>query len=411
MTNSRLFGRHYHRTSQLIGPDTPPGGGGGISGLVQYFENADAGDLEYGDVVRIDTSGDSLVEKTTTLDDGLVLGIVAAAGPFAPGAQTPVLTVGYHPAINITGSGSVGDFLTASATDGTVEASANPSSGTFARAVADEAGGAIAGVLLGIGIGGAASIQIEETSGPTVLDIGAIADGEYLKRSGTDIVGDTPAGGGGGSGYDPDEPPISPNSMDDEFNDDTGMSGSVNGLNARWAWRNQGTTVISWPATGGITLTPPASATRNIRILEQAEPAAQNYTIQAKLGLTHTGANFAQVAMVVIDGTNGDFYWMPIAVQNGNSRATAVNYMTNVTTFSSTPLAGGVWGQNWAYFKIDYVHSTTTYTFSISEDRKNWYRLGSVVDTIGANKVGFGIDEETNTGFPAANVQWFRRTA
>ena len=31
--------------------------------------------------------------------------------------------------------------------------------------------------------------QIKESGGPTVLDIGAIADGGYLKRSGTDIVG------------------------------------------------------------------------------------------------------------------------------------------------------------------------------------------------------------------------------
>jgi len=33
-------------------------------------------------------------------------------------------------------------------------------------------------------------------SGGQALDMGAVADGEYLKRSGTDVVGDTPAGGG-----------------------------------------------------------------------------------------------------------------------------------------------------------------------------------------------------------------------
>jgi hypothetical protein len=45
--------------------------------------------------------------------------------------------------------------------------------------------------------GGGAATQITETSGPTTLNIGAIADGEYLKRSGTDIVGAAVSGGSG----------------------------------------------------------------------------------------------------------------------------------------------------------------------------------------------------------------------
>lgn len=40
--------------------------------------------------------------------------------------------------------------------------------------------------------------RLRTTTGPTDLLLGAIADGEFLKRSGTAIVGDTPAGGGGG---------------------------------------------------------------------------------------------------------------------------------------------------------------------------------------------------------------------
>jgi len=36
---------------------------------------------------------------------------------------------------------------------------------------------------------------VRETSGPTELAMGGVADGEYLKRSGSTVVGDTPAGG------------------------------------------------------------------------------------------------------------------------------------------------------------------------------------------------------------------------
>lgn len=39
---------------------------------------------------------------------------------------------------------------------------------------------------------------LRTTTGPTSLAMGAVADGEYLRRVGTDIVGGTPAGGGGG---------------------------------------------------------------------------------------------------------------------------------------------------------------------------------------------------------------------
>lgn len=38
---------------------------------------------------------------------------------------------------------------------------------------------------------------IVETGGPTVLAMGAVADGEYLRRSGSSVVGGTPSGGSG----------------------------------------------------------------------------------------------------------------------------------------------------------------------------------------------------------------------
>ena len=38
---------------------------------------------------------------------------------------------------------------------------------------------------------------IRESSGPTNLILGAVADGQFLKRSGNTLVGDAPGGGGG----------------------------------------------------------------------------------------------------------------------------------------------------------------------------------------------------------------------
>lgn len=64
----------------------------------------------------------------------------------------------------------------------------------------------ISALLAGILTSGYATVQeiankltaLTETSGPTALTIGAIADGEYLKRVGTSIVS-APAGGTGGA--------------------------------------------------------------------------------------------------------------------------------------------------------------------------------------------------------------------
>lgn len=44
-----------------------------------------------------------------------------------------------------------------------------------------------------------AAMFIKTSTGPTDLTVGAVADGQYLKRSGTTLVGDTPSGGGGPS--------------------------------------------------------------------------------------------------------------------------------------------------------------------------------------------------------------------
>ena len=41
--------------------------------------------------------------------------------------------------------------------------------------------------------------QIVESSGPTTLTVGAVSDGQYLRRVGSTIVGAAVSGGGGSS--------------------------------------------------------------------------------------------------------------------------------------------------------------------------------------------------------------------
>lgn len=217
-TEQQSHGMHSHYQSAIITDSPGPSESGTIS-IVKRFINNQGANLVLGDAVKIDTTGNDRIIKATTLGDLGVIGVVAAAGPFANGASTPVVIFGYHPSIKATGTIARGDYLQCSNTDGTVETMAIAGAGIFGRAVAASSGGFVAGIIfdpsLGAGAGGAAT-QLHETGGPTDLNIAAIADGKYLRRVGTNVVGGTPPGS---VEYSPLNAPSSPNAVNDEFDD------------------------------------------------------------------------------------------------------------------------------------------------------------------------------------------------
>jgi hypothetical protein len=91
----------------------------------------------------------------------------------------------------------------------------------------------------------------------------------------TTKIGNTPDGSALAFLYPPGHPdirPTMPNAADDEFDDTAGMSGITNGLNSRWAWRNQGGASVTFPPYR-MKLNLPASASASHRILEQAVAA------------------------------------------------------------------------------------------------------------------------------------------
>lgn len=67
--------------------------------------------------------------------------------------------------------------------------------------VLDATDGALKKGLPPSGSGSGVAVAIEETGDPVTLLIDAIPDGTYLRRSGTTVVGDTPAGGSGSAGF------------------------------------------------------------------------------------------------------------------------------------------------------------------------------------------------------------------
>lgn len=125
----------------------PPSSGGtgsptGPLDVIPRFINNSGGSLASGDVVVRDVTGDRRVTTGAISHDRSVVGVVlGTGGPFANGAETPVLVLGYHGAIAVNGPVVAGAYLSHSTTtkkaasDGT-----NPTAGSFAVALTAWAG-------------------------------------------------------------------------------------------------------------------------------------------------------------------------------------------------------------------------------------------------------------------------------
>ncbi len=207
-----------------------------------------------------------------------------------------------------------------------------------------------------------------------------------------------------------DTPPNAANTMDDEFDDSSGMSGTVNGLNARWTARNPGTTTVTYGTQGYLVLTPPASATPNFRLWTQTKPSAQDYTIEAKVSLTGTATSTATAGICLDNGTA--FYILGLSYQALASfpYVNAFRY-TNVTLFGAEMIAHIAWDATFIYLRMQWVNSTSTVNFWISSDGVGWMRYGTFVDGITHTTVGVYVDEENNSGLTVAYFDFFRRTA
>jgi hypothetical protein len=194
------IGTHYHVNSALIGPDSS-GGETGISGLVRNFINNSGGDLELGDVVGIDTSGDDFVTLTNTPADMSVIGVVSGNGPFTNGSAVPVLVNGYHGFVKITGAIARGDYLQASSTPGVAEAVSPPDLGAFARVIKDDSAGTAACIVFDRSLGaGSGSSSFLGTGWIDVSDplYGAVPDDATNNTAAiNDAIAAVQANGGG----------------------------------------------------------------------------------------------------------------------------------------------------------------------------------------------------------------------
>lgn len=204
--------------------------------------------------------------------------------------------------------------------------------------------------------------------------------------------------------------PGSANAMDDEFDDTSGMSGTGNGLNARWAWRNQGGATVTYTKAGWISLN--VDTLGQWRIIEQAEPAAQSYTIEAKFSFDATLAVNQYGGIVLVDGTNGDFYSFMIGVFSaGNRVRVELDRWTNVTTFLSNLFTMTAGATTTVYLRAAWDNAGALWTLSYSTDGIGWFKiLAAFADAVVVTKVGIGAHLESGVVLPSLHCDYFRRT-
>lgn len=168
------------------------------------------------------------------------------------------------------------------------------------------------GVLYGKYAGDAFFVALKN-SAPVAVDLTAAADFETtilwgassnsveLRQHTIELLSKTSSGGGGGGGYPWEDPPASPDAMDDEFDDASFDT-------TKWTWLNQGTATLS-EADDVLELKGVATSGDNVRAIIQPVPGS-TWRFRTKCfghvtPVTGHGANYMGYGLLAYNSGNG----------------------------------------------------------------------------------------------------------
>jgi hypothetical protein len=189
----------------------------------------------------------------------------------------------------------------------------------------------------------------------------------------------------------PDCAATSPNTMDDEFDDTTGNSGTGNGLNARWTWLNQGVATIAY--NNSCAVMDSVAATQNEKAIYQSTPSTP-WEVTVKLATTGSSSNMWGGVFLEdsISGKIIDFF-------DSSQYGLQVFYMNSITSFNTQAFNSGVLAQAynfcWMYFRIKDDGVNLTFSWSLT-GVPPFYQLFQASRTAfltnGPNRVGLVVD-------------------
>lgn len=252
-----------------------------------------------------------------------------------------------------------------------------------------------------------------------VSRLGKGADGQVLTVDPTThhLKWADPAGGVGGSlptakewvtdNQDPRDYPASAHAMDDEFVDNAGESGPVNGLDAKWAWRSQNGSSFSFLHAGYGSLNADSHAGDRWSFIEQTIPAG-DWTFETRVEPERIDGGNAGGGIALIRSSDSAFYILA-PYSEGGAPTVELFLWSNPTTWNSTQFARGQAISR--AFVLRVVKSGSTYTFwygdGVAMQRVYNSTLGIVPD-----RVGLGVNEQGSAGgVLKLHVDYFRKTA
>ncbi len=211
----------------------------------------------------------------------------------------------------------------------------------------------------------------------------------------------------GALAYGPDVPPAVPDAWNDEFNSDTGPTGT-----GAWNWVNQGTATY-WIAGGALAIHAPNLTTDSLRILVKPWSDVGAWTITAKVSLLANGlTDFTQCGLVLRNSTSGKMLNLILTSYSSYASGLAIQFNTynSPTSYASNVGTVAVSGQEF-YLRIQSDGTNLTAFYSV--DGINFINCGAT--TIAAwlgsiDGVGFYANSVNSSGLSVTgSFDWIRK--
>jgi len=211
----------------------------------------------------------------------------------------------------------------------------------------------------------------------------------------------------------PDVCPASPNTLNDEFDDTTGNSGTINGLNARWSWMNQGSSTATFKGSKLVLYGPAASSQHQVRGIYVALPGSPPWEVEAKLSILDIGGQYGGGGIFLRESATGKLVcfhmqnetpWM-VHIRNFNSFNNSYN-----SDSKSTSEFGSLYYE--FYAKINLTSTTLTYSFSPINNGVDFrtYVTTALTAFFTTAPDGIGIETVAYSQDSVTVCDYFRRT-
>lgn len=234
------------------------------------------------------------------------------------------------------------------------------------------------------------------------LPAGGTAGQMLSKVDGTDYNAEWVDAPSGGTSYaNPiDEPPTSPSTRDDEFNDES--------LDSKWSWVNQG--AATWDNVNGRGYASLISSYDTVRMIVQDAPSG-DFTVTVKVGLQSPQTDYFCFGIALYNPDNSRRIVFGICHRSTYTGVQIVKFNSDTSYNSNLYLYA--WGESAKYFRVSVASGVCSYL--VSNDGNVWVTVKTEnVSTflVSLPKIGVGIFRNNTDGNTYYGIcDWFRVTA